>query len=53
MNYSQKVSNKREMLGCAREARYESKANNPQKAQEWNAKAAERLFKLNGMAGSW
>lgn len=53
MDHRQKTSNKREMLGCAREAAYETKVGNREKAAEWNQKAAERLAKLNGMAGKW
>lgn len=51
--YDRKAMYRREMLGCAKFARAALKYDSAKEAAAWNAKAAERLFKLGGLLGSW
>ncbi|CAG2138146.1 hypothetical protein LMG19282_01452 [Cupriavidus campinensis] len=53
MNYKQKESSRREMLGCARIAAGAKKYGKPEEARQWSDAAAKHLFRLNGMAGNW
>jgi hypothetical protein len=59
MNFQQKSSHRREMLGCAKIARGYAKGykadgeDAAEEARKWNEVAAKHLFKLNGMMGNW
>lgn len=59
MNFKQKESSRREMLGCAKIARGYALGiaaqgeDATEEARKWNEAAAKQLFRLNGMAGNW
>ena len=53
MNFKAKQVARREMLGCASEARYLFAHGHAAEAMEWSQKAAYRLFQLGGMCGNW
>jgi hypothetical protein len=53
MNAQRKQSVRREMLGCAREARYERANGDAAIAATWAQKAAQCLYQLGGLLGNW